>query len=288
MTYHIHIQKNLRKMELEDYMAKKLERAGFTHLDIIKTPLVTRIVLHVTKPGLAIGKGGQTIKQLTETIGKDYKIDNPQIEIQEIRNPELNARVTVDKMAALIQREFPWRSVAFRTVRDVMGAGAQGVELVVKGKIAGKAGRKRKQRIAFGYMKKVGDQTKFVDYAQASAYPKVGAIGIKLRIIHPETVFPDKIDINKVLGTMKANKEEAKSVGKVHEEIVEAKKIVDKEEISEESKEKLHDAVNKKVKEDKKAEKKEEAKTAPKKEDKPVKKAEKKEEVKEDKKEEKK
>ena len=139
MTYHIHIQKNMRKMELEDFMAKKLERAGFTHLDIIKTPLVTRIVLHVTKPGLAIGKGGQTIKQLTELIAKDYNIDNPQIEIQEIHNPTLNAKATVDKMAGLIQREFPWRSVAFRTVRDIMAAGAQGVELTVKGKIAGKA-----------------------------------------------------------------------------------------------------------------------------------------------------
>jgi small subunit ribosomal protein S3 len=255
MTYHTHIQKNLRKMELEKFMASKLERAGFTHLDIIKTPLVTRIVLHVTKPGLAIGKGGQTIKQLTELITKDYAIDNPQIEIQEIHNPTLNAKSTVDKMANLIQREFPWRSVAFRTVRDIMAAGAQGVELTVKGKIAGKAGRKRKQRIAFGYMKKVGDQTKYVDYAKASAYPKVGAIGIKLRIIHPETVFPDKVDVNKVIESMKAPVEE-KPLGKVNEEKIEAKKIENKEELTEVEKKKLHKVVEKQISNDSKEKKK--------------------------------
>lgn len=255
MTYHTHIQKNLRKMELEKFMASKLERAGFTHLDIIKTPLVTRIVLHVTKPGLAIGKGGQTIKQLTELIAKDYAIDNPQIEIQEIHNPTLNAKSTVDKMATLIQREFPWRSVAFRTVRDIMAAGAQGVELTVKGKIAGKAGRKRKQRIAFGYMKKVGDQTKYVDYAKASAYPKVGAIGIKLRIIHPETVFPDKVDVNKVIESMKAPVEE-KPLGKVNEEKIEAKKIENKEELNEVEKKKLHKVVEKQISNDSKEKKK--------------------------------
>ena len=214
------IQQNIRTMELESFIAKKLERAGFTHLDIIKTPLVTRIVLHVTKPGLAIGKGGQTIKQLTEIIARDYKIDNPQIEIQEITNPTLNAKATVDRMAGLIQREFPWRSVAFRTVRDIMEGGAQGVELVVKGKLSGKAGRKRKQRIAFGYMKKVGDQAKYVDYAKANAYPKAGAIGIKLRIIHPETVFPDKVDVNQVVENIKGPAEEEKPLGKEEEEKV--------------------------------------------------------------------
>jgi small subunit ribosomal protein S3 len=247
-------------MELEEFMAKKLERAGFTHLDIIKTPLVTRIVIHVTKPGLAIGKGGQTIKQLTEKIATDYAIDNPQIEIQEITNPTLNAKATVDKMASMIQREFPWRSVAFRTVRDIMAAGAQGVELTVKGKIAGKAGRKRKQRIAFGYMKKVGDQTKYVDYAKASAYPKVGAIGIKLRIIHPETVFPDKIDVKKVIEGIKGTSENT-PIGKVIEEKIEDKKIENKEELTKEQKEKLHTVVEKKISKDKEEKKKVEEKS---------------------------
>jgi small subunit ribosomal protein S3 len=204
------IQKNFNKMELEDYLTKKLDRAGFSHLEIIKTPLVTRIVLNVAKPGFAIGKGGSTIKTLTEVIAKKYKIDNPQIEIQEIKNSSLNAKIQAERMAGMIQREFSWRSIAYKLVKDVIDSGAQGVELIVKGKLSGKGGRKKKVRIAYGYMKKIGNQTKWVDYAKAAAYPKSGAIGIKLMIIHPEIIFPDKVDIKKVVAAMKAVETEAK------------------------------------------------------------------------------
>jgi len=231
------IQKSFDKMEMQDYLTSKLDRAGFSHLEIIKTPLVTRIVLYVAKPGFAIGKGGSTIKQLTETISKKYKIDNPQIEIQELKNPNLNAKILVERMAAMVEREFAWRSVAYRLVKDVIDAGAQGVELVVKGKLSGKGGRKRKVRIAYGYMKKLGAQTKWVDTAKAAAYPKAGAIGISLSIIHPEVIFPDKIDIKKVLAKMKTVKEEVKEQisdvkeeAKTEEAKVEEKKAEEKKE----------------------------------------------------------
>ena len=209
MIERIFIQKGFNKLELEEYLSKKLDKAGFSHLEIIKTPLVTRIVLCVAKPGLAIGKGGSTIKQLTEVIGKKYKIDNPQIEIQEIKNPNLNSKILAERMAAMIQKEFSWRSIAYRLVKDVIDAGAQGVELVIKGKLSGKGGRKKKVRIAYGYMKKLGAQTKWVDYAKAAAYPKAGAIGIRLRIIHPEVIFPDKVDIKKIVATAKKVVQEA-------------------------------------------------------------------------------
>ncbi len=152
---------------------------------------------------MAIGKGGQTINQLTEEIGKKFGIENPQIEIQEIQRPELNAQVQVDKIVALLERGYSWRSISFRTVQDIMRAGAQGAELILSGKLAGKGGRKRRTRIAQGYMKKVGDQVKLVDFAKASAYPKPGAIGIKLRIIHPEIVFPDKASIKEIIAKEK-------------------------------------------------------------------------------------
>ena len=204
------IEQGIKRIELENYLKKQLDRAGFTGLEIVKTPLVTRIVLNVTRPGLAIGKGGQNIRQLTLDIEEKYGIDNPQIEIREIKVPELNARATVDKLASLLERGYSWRSVAFRTARDIMRAGAQGVELTLSGKLTGKGGRKRKQRIAEGYMKKVGAQTVLVDYAKAAAYPKAGAIGIKLRIIRPDVVFPDKVDFEKMFTEREAEEKEKK------------------------------------------------------------------------------
>ena len=68
------LQQNYKKIELERYLRKELDKAGFTMLEVVKTPLVTRIVLHVTRPGLAIGKGGQNIRQLTKDIEEKFGI----------------------------------------------------------------------------------------------------------------------------------------------------------------------------------------------------------------------
>ena len=252
MIERVFVKQGIRRIELENYLKKELDRAGFTGLEIVKTPLVTRIVLNVVRPGLAIGKEGQNIRQLTEDIGTKFGVDNPQLEIQETPQAELNAVAVVNKMAALLERGFSWRSIAFRTVRDVMGAGAQGVELVLKGKLAGKGGRKRKQRIAEGYMKKVGAQTELVDYAKASAYPKAGAIGIKLRIIRPGVVFPDKIDITQFIKQPEAEEETAKPVV---EETSDEKEAEKKETAKEE---KVKDEKAKPAKEKKAAKEKEE------------------------------
>jgi len=259
------IQKNINKMEMENYLEEKLDRAGFDKVEIIKTPLVTRIVLYVAKPGLAIGKSGSTIKQLTEVISQKYKIDNPQIEIQEVRDQRLNAKIQAKKMAQMIERGFSWRSIAYRLIKDAVDAGAQGIELVVKGKLSGKGGRKRKQRIAFGYMKKIGYQAKMVDFAKEAAYPKAGAIGIRLRIIHPKVVFPDKVDVEKVVNDMKkikaelkeqvekaAAKEEVKSTEAIKKEVEEkSTKVEETVEIDDKAKEKLHKVVEQKMEEKK-------------------------------------
>ncbi|MFA5930983.1 MAG: 30S ribosomal protein S3 [archaeon] len=256
------IQKNFNKMELEDYLTKKLDRAGFSHMEIIKTPMVTRIVLHVAKPGFAIGKGGSTIKTLTEVISSKYKIDNPQIEIQEIKNPSLNAKIQAEKMAQMVQREFSWRSVAYKLVKEVVDNGAQGVELVVKGKLSGKGGRKRKVRIAYGYMKKLGAQTKMVDFAKAASYPKSGAIGIRLRIIHPEIIFPDKVDIKKIVQGIKIVETEAKEhIAKaeskaIEEKAIEAQKELAKKEAEANEKKEVKETADSKDLKDSKAEEK--------------------------------
>lgn len=189
------VEQGIRNIELDKYLRTELERAGFTHSEIVKTPLVTRIVVNVTSPGLAIGKGGQTIRQLTEEIKRRFKIDNPQLEIREIQNPNLDAQVVVDKMAKLISRGFSWRSVVYRTLRDIMQSGAQGAEIIAKGVIAGKGQRKRKQRIAEGYLKKVGDQVKLVEFGKSAATTKIGNIGLKVRIVRPDVKFPDKINM---------------------------------------------------------------------------------------------
>jgi len=279
------IEQGMKKIRLEEYFKKELNRAGFTGMKIDKTPLVTRVTLRVAKPGLAIGKKGSTIKKLTAGLETKFKIDNPQIEIQQIEKPELDATAMVDKIVALLSRGYSWRSVAFRSIEDIMNAGAQGVELVFKGKLAGKGGRKRKERIAKGYMKKAGDQAHLVDYCQGDAYPKAGAIGVKLRIIKPDTVFPDKIRIEDLIEARKNAKKEGEE--KETKEEVKEDKTEEKEEEKGTKKEKEEKKEEKSEKKEKpKTEKKEEKKKDNKEEEKkkePVKKEKKEEKLKEEK-----
>ena len=213
MKEKLFVEQAIKRVELERFLRSQLEDAGFTKSDIVKTPLVTRIVVNVTRPGLAIGKSGQNIKSLTDAIQKKYGIENPQLEIREIMNPNLDAAAVANKIKALIERGYSWRSVAYKTLKDIMGSGAQGVEIIVSGKLQGKGGRKKKQRIAAGYMKKAGDQTRLVDYAKTAAYPKQGAIGIKTRIVKPETQFADKVDIMQFLEERKKSAEPQQKTG---------------------------------------------------------------------------
>jgi len=202
------VEQGIRKVELDDYLRRQLKKAGFTKAEIVKTPLVTRIVVNVTTPGLAIGKGGSNIRQLTDTIKERFKIDNPQLEIKEIEHPNLDAQVVADRISSLISTGYSWRSIVYKIVKDIMHDGAQGVEINLSGVLAGKGQRKRRQRIFAGYMKKVGEQVRLVDSAQADAYSKIGAIGVKVRIVRPGVKFPDKINLQEIIDAKKKPKEE--------------------------------------------------------------------------------
>jgi len=258
MIERIFIKQGIKKIEMENYLKKELDKAGFTKLETVKTPLVTRIVLNVTRPGLAIGKGGTNIKKLTKILEEKFGIENPQIEIKEITVPELDAQAMADKISSLIGRGFSWRSVVYRTVKDITGAGAQGVEIVLSGALGGKGVRKRKQRVAEGYMKKIGEQAKMVDYGAAPAKAKFGTIGVKIRIVKPGTVFPDKIDIKELIESRKEKpKEETKKETRIEEK---KEKTEEKEENKKEHKKKDKDDKKEKKGHKKKDEGKEEAK----------------------------
>ena len=158
-----------------------------------------------------------------------------------------------DKISTLIGRGFSWRSVVYRTAKDIRTAGAQGVEIVLSGALGGKGVRKRKQRIAEGYMKKIGEEAKLVDYGAAPAKAKFGTIGVKVRIVKPETRFPDKINIKEILESRKrkpeAEKEEEKTDAK---EDAEKKETEKKEDKKEETKAKEKKPAKKEAKENKK------------------------------------
>ena len=82
-----------------------------------------------------------------------------------------------------------------------MGAGAKGAEIVVAGKLVGKGGKSRCERVSAGYLKKAGEPAKLVDVSQTQAMKKAGIIGVTVKIVKPNIVFPDKVDIAKAVAT---------------------------------------------------------------------------------------
>jgi small subunit ribosomal protein S3 len=181
------------KEAIEGEFTKSAEIGGIT---MEKTPLGERIVISTTRPGIIIGRGGSTIKELTNKLKNKFRLENPQIETLEIPNPHTSAEVVAKKIAGELERFGPsrFKGIGYREMGKIMTAGAFGVEIVIDGPIPG--ARSRKWRFWKGYMKKCGFiSDNLLDKAQADAVLKKGTVGISVTIMHPDTPLPDKIII---------------------------------------------------------------------------------------------
>ncbi len=180
------------KLRISRYLEKALSKAGFSRVVIQKTPMITRIVVYVTNPGRVIGRGGQTINDLTETLKSKFRIENPQISVSEIENPKLEPRLIAKYIASSLERGINARRLLHSAIKDVMANGALGAEIIAAGKLAAKGAKAREIKLRLGYLPKAGDSTKLVDEAKITSYPKYGAIGITVRIVQPGTKFPGR------------------------------------------------------------------------------------------------
>jgi small subunit ribosomal protein S3 len=185
------------KNEISKYLEKSLNRAGFSRVEIQKTPVITRITAYVTNPGRVIGRGGATIDALTQDIKTRFHIDNPQISVAEVKNELLEPRLVARHIANALERGVNSRGLLHSMLRNIIEAGALGAEIVAAGKLAAKGAKARTMKVRFGYLPKAGDSTKLVGEAHVAAYPKYGAIGVTVRIVQPGTVFPDR-EIKKI------------------------------------------------------------------------------------------
>jgi small subunit ribosomal protein S3 len=181
------------KMNISRYLSKELSRAGFSRVEIQKTPMLTRITVFVLNPGRVIGRAGKTIDTVTDTIRKRFNIDNPQINVMEVQNRMLEPLLVAKGITERLERGINARKVIQSTLREIIQNGALGAEIVASGKLAAKGARAKSIRKSIGYIPKAGDISRLVREATAVAYPKYGAIGVKVRLVPPGTVFQDRI-----------------------------------------------------------------------------------------------
>ena len=186
------IEEPFSKYQVMKFLEKKLDRAGLASVDIQRTPLVTRITLEVTNPARIIGKKGRLINELTDTIKSEFKIENPQISVIEVREPFLEPRMVAKRAGKYIEMGKKVRAVLHYLLREVIRAGALGAEIVASGKIGAKGARAKSLRVVAGYIPKAGEPARLIRVAHLSANTRSGVIGILVRIVPPGTVFPDK------------------------------------------------------------------------------------------------
>ena len=191
---HQFIEDGLRRSQINEFFADELGRAGYGGMDVAKTPMGTQIVLKAEKPGMVIGKGGKNIRKITTELEDRFDMDDPQIDVQEVDEPDLNAQIVADRLANALERGWYFRKAGHTTIDRIMDAGALGAEIVLSGKVTG--ARSRVEKFNRGYIKHNGEPAQeVVDHGQGVAVMKLGTIGVNVKIIPPGAELPDDFEI---------------------------------------------------------------------------------------------
>ena len=177
-------------MLLKDYLRDAIKEAGFSHAEISKTPTGTRVALHVTRPGIVIGRKGSGIRNLTEKLATDFELKNPQISVVEIDKPELSPSVMCNRMASHIERGTAFRRATMWTLKQIMENGAMGVQITISGKLRGD--RSAFEKHTAGILPRAGHHAEvIVDEDIAHVQTPMGLIGIRIRIALKEKLVPE-------------------------------------------------------------------------------------------------
>ena len=176
------IKEGIRNKYVEEFLASEFSRAGYSHCEIQRTPLSIRITVFAHKPGLIIGKGGKNIENMTQTLKEKFGFENPQLDVQEVANPDLDPNIVSKWIASAIERGVHYKRVANLAIEKIMAAGAAGVAIRIGGKLGSDISRVEK--FSSGYLKYSGDDAEtLVKKAYAQAIVKLGTIGIQVRIL---------------------------------------------------------------------------------------------------------
>ncbi|HUI85788.1 MAG TPA: 30S ribosomal protein S3 [Nitrososphaerales archaeon] len=176
--------------ELDEFLEKSLREAGYGGLEVQKSPSGTTLKVYVARPGLAIGRRGTGIKDLTDAVAAKFRFPNPQIAVSEVENPALNARIMAARVAQIVSRGTAFRRAANWTLNNIMAAGAAGCEISVAGKL--RSDRSRGEKYRAGIVPKSGDTAdRTVTEATTDVLLKLGLYGIKVKIALRDAIQPE-------------------------------------------------------------------------------------------------
>ncbi len=188
---------SLKRVMLDEFLANYFKDAGYAGVELYKTPTGWRTVIYAEYPGRIIGRGGSVIRKLTTILQKHFQLENVNITVLPVQNPDLNARVVAFRIVRALEKEIPYRRVAMVMLRRIMNAGAVGAEIIISGKL--RSERARYEKLKAGKIYKAGDLVEYiVDRAVGKALLKRGVYGVEVVIVKPNIRPPDYIEIRNI------------------------------------------------------------------------------------------
>jgi small subunit ribosomal protein S3 len=165
--------------KIREYLNARLAKASISRIVIERTLKLITITVHTSRPGIIIGKGGQEVDKLKEEL---KKITNKEVQINifEIKRPELDAKIVAINVARQIEGKIAYRRAVKMAIASTMRMGAEGIKVLVSGRLNG-------AEMARSEMYKDGRTPLHtlradIDYALAEALTKTGLIGVKVWI----------------------------------------------------------------------------------------------------------
>jgi small subunit ribosomal protein S3 len=188
------IDQKIKELEIQEFVEKNLTGVGLSTTSLQVTPMAEKIIIHTSRPGLVVGRKGQSIKKMTGLLKKKFNLENPQIEINEVTNVNTDPAIIAERIANTLERFGinRFKGIGHKSMEDAMNAGALGIEILISGKVPSQ--RAKRWRFYQGYLKKCGDiAVTGVKTAYKTAFLKTGAIGIQVRIMPADIKLPDKV-----------------------------------------------------------------------------------------------
>ena len=176
-------EKIAEDFEIRKYLGNRLAKASLSRIIIERTLKLITVTIYAARPGFIIGKGGAEVDKLKEELKKVTKKD-VQINIYEVKRPEVDANIVADSIARQIEGRVSYRRAIKMAVANTMRVGAEGIKVLISGRVGG-------AEMARSEMFKEGRTPLHtfradIDYALAVANTKVGTLGIKVWICNGE------------------------------------------------------------------------------------------------------
>lgn len=171
--------KLLQDLQIKNLVKKTLVNAGISRVNIERPAKKIRVIIHAARPGIVIGKKGSDIEKLKTQVEKISGAE-ASINIQEVRKPEIEAKLVADSISQQLEKRIAFRKAAKRAVQTAMRMGAKGIRVNVSGRLGGAEIARtewyREGRVPLHTLR--AD----IDYATSEANTTYGIIGVKVWI----------------------------------------------------------------------------------------------------------